>query len=122
MVRTKANCGAMRATAEKATRKNFGGTSSRLDLGSPSSKKDKMIGGNPVCPQPTPNWQKPINNFFTKSSKPEDNRMECNKENVSPAKRRIADERTEDQATSSHKVSKGNGAVITMEEGISELE
>lgn len=98
--------------------KNFGGSSSRVDFGSPSSKKDKIVGGNPVCPQPTPDWQKTINSFFTKTLNKGEEKAECNKENVSPTKRSIADE----PATSSHKISKDNGAVVTMEEGISELE
>ena len=27
------------------------------------SKKEK-VGGNPACPRPTPDWQKPIGSFF----------------------------------------------------------
>lgn len=36
----------------------------------------KYAGGNPVCPRPTPDWQKGINSFFSK--KP------SNKENQEP--------------------------------------
>lgn len=116
MVRTKANCGATRATAEKATRKNLGGTSSRVDLGSPSSKKDKLVGGNAVYPRPTPTWQKPINSFFA-APKAEENH-EGNKENTgSPLK-----SNSSETPSASVFKSKQNGAVVTMEDGISELE
>lgn len=40
--------------------------------------KNKYAGGNPVCPRPTPKWQKGIGDFFGgPSRKPE-------KENVHP--------------------------------------
>ncbi|GIY60585.1 hypothetical protein CEXT_9951 [Caerostris extrusa] len=29
-------------------------------------KSDKYSGGNPYCPRPTPEWQKPITGFFSK--------------------------------------------------------
>lgn len=43
------------------------------------SAKSKYAGGNPVCPRPTPPWQKGIGDFFGgPSRKPE-------KENLHPA-------------------------------------
>lgn len=37
-----------------------------------STAKGKYAGGNPVCPRPTPNWQKGIGDFFGgPSRKPE---------------------------------------------------
>ncbi|XP_076813753.1 uncharacterized protein LOC143460209 [Clavelina lepadiformis] len=76
MVRTKASVNSsVRVAAAKAPRKNVAGTSrSSIDALSPVGKKDKSVGGNPVCPRPTPDWQKSIGSFFTiVSTKEEEN-------------------------------------------------
>ncbi|KAK7891293.1 hypothetical protein WMY93_023256 [Mugilogobius chulae] len=70
MVRTKADSvpGTYRkAVAASAPRKSLGASSS--NAGSSSSgcatpAKNKYAGGNPVCPRPTPDWQKGIGDFF----------------------------------------------------------
>ncbi|XP_020790964.1 PCNA-associated factor [Boleophthalmus pectinirostris] len=70
MVRTKADSvpGTYRkAVAASAPRKSLGTSSS--NSASPSSgcstpAKNKYAGGNPVCPRPTPVWQKGIGDFF----------------------------------------------------------
>ncbi|XP_059164778.1 PCNA-associated factor-like [Physella acuta] len=72
MVRTKADgCSSGRkALGAQAPRKSFSGASSSTgssDGGSPAGK-GKYAGGNPVCPRPTPDWQKGISTFFTKPS------------------------------------------------------
>ncbi|XP_025087701.1 PCNA-associated factor-like isoform X2 [Pomacea canaliculata] len=88
MVRTKADsCPASRkVVAARAPRKCLGASSSSSSVSSngasPSGKK--YAGGNPVCPRPTPDWQKGIDSFFTK--KPAD------KENEEP------DEEAEEEA------------------------
>nr|XP_054768915.1 PCNA-associated factor-like [Lytechinus pictus] len=66
MVRTKADNSCRKAVAAKAPRKALAPTRAGTVM-SPSSggKKDKYGGGNPVNPQPTPEWQKSINTFFT---------------------------------------------------------
>uniref|UniRef100_H2YWF4 PCNA-associated factor n=1 Tax=Ciona savignyi TaxID=51511 RepID=H2YWF4_CIOSA len=78
MVRTKASVtsAAIRASAAKAPRKNFTASSSHssVDFSSPSGKKNN-VGGNPVCPRPTPDWQKPIATFF--QSKPTKSQSEA---------------------------------------------
>ncbi|CAF89754.1 unnamed protein product [Tetraodon nigroviridis] len=69
MVRTKADSvpGSYRkAVAASAPRKSLGSSSTNS---SPSSQcstpaKNKYAGGNPVCPRPTPTWQKGIGDFF----------------------------------------------------------
>ncbi|XP_026057796.1 PCNA-associated factor-like [Carassius auratus] len=86
MVRTKADSvpGAYRkAVAASAPRKSLGASgsvnahSSGAQSGTPA--KSKYAGGNPVCPRPTPSWQKGIGDFFGgPSRKPE-------KENLHPA-------------------------------------
>ncbi|KAI1904383.1 hypothetical protein AGOR_G00005080 [Albula goreensis] len=85
MVRTKADSvpGTYRkAVAAQAPRKSLGAsssanTSSSSQAGTPA--KNKYAGGNPVCPRPTPAWQKGIGDFFGgPSRKPE-------KENQLPA-------------------------------------
>ncbi|XP_048829652.1 PCNA-associated factor [Brienomyrus brachyistius] len=70
MVRTKADSvpGAYRkAVAASAPRKSLGASSSP-NAGSSSQSgtpaKNKYAGGNPVCPRPTPTWQKGIGDFF----------------------------------------------------------
>ncbi|KAM4618433.1 PCNA-associated factor [Polymixia lowei] len=78
MVRTKADSvpGSYRkAVAASAPRKSLGSSSS---ANSPSGSqattpaKGKYAGGNPVCPRPTPTWQKGIGDFFGgPSRKPE---------------------------------------------------
>ncbi|KAK3597800.1 hypothetical protein CHS0354_006170 [Potamilus streckersoni] len=75
MVRTKANgCAASRkVVAASAPRKSLGGgggggaASSSSSSGVSSSGKNKYAGCNPVCMRPTPEWQKGIGSFFTKS-------------------------------------------------------
>ncbi|CAL8291959.1 unnamed protein product [Boreogadus saida] len=74
MVRTKADSvpGSYRkAVAATAPRKSLGsstsgnngsGSSSSCAPGTPA--KGKYAGGNPVCPRPTPDWQKGIGDFF----------------------------------------------------------
>ncbi|XP_073798540.1 PCNA-associated factor [Danio rerio] len=85
MVRTKADGvpGTYRkAVAASAPRKSLGASgSSNAQSGSAQSgtpAKSKYAGGNPVCPRPTPTWQKGIGDFFGgPSRKPE-------KENLHP--------------------------------------
>ncbi|XP_061077319.1 PCNA-associated factor [Conger conger] len=69
MVRTKADSvpGTYRkAVAATAPRKSLGASSSAnasfSQTGTPA--KGKYAGGNPVCPRPTPTWQKGIGDFF----------------------------------------------------------
>ncbi|XP_039271342.1 uncharacterized protein LOC120345841 [Styela clava] len=135
MVRTKACSGTGRVTAEKAPRKNFAAASSRIDLGSPSSKKDKYAGGNPVCPRPTPNWQKPIDRFFIMNTTPNIvnssdktdaivekeniNPGSSTKDNNSPTKRKLQTEEESAPGPSGSKKA-ANGAVVTMSDEISE--
>ncbi|XP_010882071.1 PCNA-associated factor [Esox lucius] len=78
MVRTKADSvpGTYRkAVAASAPRKSLGASSSAnasssSQTGTPA--KNKFAGGNPVCPRPTPTWQKGIGDFFGgPSRKPE---------------------------------------------------
>ncbi|KAK2834783.1 hypothetical protein Q7C36_015484 [Tachysurus vachellii] len=87
MVRTKADSvpsSYRKAVAASAPRKSLGASSSGNYSSSSSSSqastpgKNKYVGGNPVCPRPTPKWQKGIGDFFGgPSRKPE-------KENVHP--------------------------------------
>ncbi|XP_078388680.1 PCNA-associated factor [Cetorhinus maximus] len=76
MVRTKADgpsasTGSFRkAVAARAPRKALGCTSTaNTSLTSPGKKENKYAGGNPVCPRPTPKWQKGIGEFFGGPSK-----------------------------------------------------
>uniref|UniRef100_A0A671RTY6 PCNA-associated factor n=2 Tax=Sinocyclocheilus anshuiensis TaxID=1608454 RepID=A0A671RTY6_9TELE len=78
MVRTKADAvpGAYRkAVAASAPRKSLGASgsvsahSSGAQSGTPA--KSKYAGGNPVCPRPTPLWQKGIGDFFGGPSRKE---------------------------------------------------
>ncbi|KAM9572329.1 PCNA-associated factor-like [Salvelinus alpinus] len=70
MVRTKADSvpGTYRkAVAASAPRKSLGASSSANALSSSQAgtpAKSKFAGGNPVCPRPTPTWQKGIGDFF----------------------------------------------------------
>ncbi|CAG5958482.1 PCNA-associated factor [Menidia menidia] len=70
MVRTKADSvpGAYRkAVAASAPRKSLGASSSNGACSSSQATtpaKNKYGGGNPVCPRPTPTWQKGIGDFF----------------------------------------------------------
>ncbi|KAI1889406.1 hypothetical protein AGOR_G00162550 [Albula goreensis] len=70
MVRTKADSvpGSYRkAVAAQAPRKSLGASSSVNAAGSSQAgtpAKNKYAGGNPVCPRPTPTWQKGIGDFF----------------------------------------------------------
>ncbi|KAI8796074.1 PCNA-associated factor [Biomphalaria glabrata] len=68
MVRTKADgCASSRkVVAAQAPRKGLGGASSSSSSEASPSGKNKYGGGNPVCPRPTPEWQKEISNFFVK--------------------------------------------------------
>ncbi|XP_051547869.1 PCNA-associated factor-like [Myxocyprinus asiaticus] len=87
MVRTKADsvpATYRKAVAASAPRKSLGASGSvnahssgGAQSGTPA--KNKYAGGNPVCPRPTPIWQKGIGDFFGgPSRKPE-------KENLHPA-------------------------------------
>ncbi|KAA0724740.1 PCNA-associated factor [Triplophysa tibetana] len=86
MVRTKADSvpGSYRkAVAASAPRKSLGasGSTNSQSSGAQSGTpvKGKYAGGNPVCPRPTPTWQKGIGDFFGgPGRKPE-------KENLHPA-------------------------------------
>ncbi|XP_034031476.1 PCNA-associated factor [Thalassophryne amazonica] len=77
MVRTKADsvpAAYRKAVAATAPRKSLGSSSSNSSSSSQSSTpaKNKYAGGNPVCPRPTPTWQKGIGDFFGgPSMKPE---------------------------------------------------
>uniref|UniRef100_A0A8C2I4B0 PCNA-associated factor n=1 Tax=Cyprinus carpio TaxID=7962 RepID=A0A8C2I4B0_CYPCA len=75
-------CFFVSAVAASAPRKSLGASgsvnahSSGAQSGTPA--KSKYAGGNPVCPRPTPPWQKGIGDFFGgPSRKPE-------KENLHP--------------------------------------
>ncbi|XP_062402670.1 PCNA-associated factor [Sardina pilchardus] len=70
MVRTKADGvpGTYRkAVAASAPRKSLGASSSAnasSNSQAAAAAKGKYAGGNPVCPRPTPAWQKGIGDFF----------------------------------------------------------
>ncbi|CAJ1055836.1 PCNA-associated factor [Xyrichtys novacula] len=71
MVRTKADSvpGTYRkAVAASAPRKSLGSSAANAAASSSSQSatpsKSKYAGGNPVCPRPTPTWQKGIGDFF----------------------------------------------------------
>ncbi|XP_036963291.1 PCNA-associated factor [Acanthopagrus latus] len=71
MVRTKADSvpGTYRkAVAASAPRKSLGSSAANSSSSSSSQcstpAKGKYAGGNPVCPRPTPTWQKGIGDFF----------------------------------------------------------
>ncbi|XP_026856843.1 PCNA-associated factor [Electrophorus electricus] len=71
MVRTKADsvpATYRKAVAASAPRKSLGASSSANSSSSSSQAgtpaKNKYAGGNPVCPRPTPTWQKGIGDFF----------------------------------------------------------
>ncbi|KAL4221124.1 hypothetical protein ACF0H5_019383 [Mactra antiquata] len=70
MVRTKADAGgssgSRKAVGGNAPRKALGGAGPSCDSASPSGKSGKYAGGNPVCPRPTPEWQKGIGGFLSK--------------------------------------------------------
>ncbi|XP_051978466.1 PCNA-associated factor-like [Xyrauchen texanus] len=87
MVRTKADsvpATYRKAVAASAPRKSFGASGSVNAHNSGGAQSDtlaknKYAGGNPVCPRPTPVWQKGIGDFFGGPSRnPE-------KENLHPA-------------------------------------
>ncbi|XP_044765307.1 PCNA-associated factor-like [Coccinella septempunctata] len=70
MVRTGDRCvtfGGSRSSAKKGGGKSSAasGSSTPKSKGS-SSRANSSIGGNPVCPRETPEWQKPITSFFLK--------------------------------------------------------
>ncbi|XP_041853084.1 PCNA-associated factor [Melanotaenia boesemani] len=70
MVRTKADsvpASYRKAVAASAPRKSLGSSSANASSSSSLSStpaKNKYAGGNPVCPRPTPTWQKGIGDFF----------------------------------------------------------
>ncbi|XP_037306981.2 PCNA-associated factor [Pungitius pungitius] len=72
MVRTKADsvpASYRKAVAAAAPRKSLGSSSANSASSASSSHpstpaKGKYAGGNPVCPRPTPTWQKGIGDFF----------------------------------------------------------
>ncbi|XP_047451343.1 PCNA-associated factor [Mugil cephalus] len=69
MVRTKADsvpASYRKAVAAAAPRKSLGSSSANASSSSQCSTpaKNKYAGGNPVCPRPTPTWQKGIGDFF----------------------------------------------------------
>ncbi|XP_026220605.1 PCNA-associated factor [Anabas testudineus] len=70
MVRTKADnvpASYRKAVAASAPRKSLGSSSANASSSSSQSStpaKNKYAGGNPVCPRPTPTWQKGIGDFF----------------------------------------------------------
>ncbi|XP_042370275.1 PCNA-associated factor [Plectropomus leopardus] len=70
MVRTKADsvpATYRKAVAAAAPRKSLGSSSANSSSSSSLSStpaKNKYAGGNPVCPRPTPTWQKGIGDFF----------------------------------------------------------
>merc|ERR1711976_318864 len=70
MVRTKADsvpATYRKAVAAAAPRKSLGSSSANAASSSSQSStpaKNKYAGGNPVCPRPTPTWQKGIGDFF----------------------------------------------------------
>ncbi|XP_053622948.1 PCNA-associated factor-like [Plodia interpunctella] len=66
MARTKASVGAKVASGKssKARCSVASAPSSSLASGSSDRSSKSSSGGNPVCPRETPNWQKPITNFF----------------------------------------------------------
>ncbi|XP_004069841.1 PCNA-associated factor [Oryzias latipes] len=70
MVRTKADsvpASYRKAVAASAPRKSLGSSSANSpssSSGSSTPAKSKYAGGNPVCPRPTPTWQKGIGDFF----------------------------------------------------------
>ncbi|XP_075995471.1 PCNA-associated factor [Genypterus blacodes] len=72
MVRTKADsvpATYRKAVAATAPRKSLGSSLANSASSSSSSQattpaKGKYAGGNPVCPRPTPTWQKGIGDFF----------------------------------------------------------
>ncbi|XP_056091373.1 PCNA-associated factor [Rhinichthys klamathensis goyatoka] len=88
MVRTKADSvpGTYRkAVAASAPRKSLGASGSMnaqsggAQSGTPA--KGKYAGGNPVCPRPTPTWQKGIGDFFGgPGRKPEKENLHPNEE------------------------------------------
>ncbi|XP_069108641.1 PCNA-associated factor-like [Argopecten irradians] len=70
MVRTKADSGSAasrKVVAASAPRKVLGSSGSSGSSGESPSGKGKYAGGNPVCPRPTPEWQKGIGMFLKKS-------------------------------------------------------
>ncbi|XP_071398286.1 PCNA-associated factor [Centroberyx affinis] len=69
MVRTKADsvpATYRKAVAAAAPRKSLGASSANSPSSSQATTpaKGKYAGGNPVCPRPTPTWQKGIGDFF----------------------------------------------------------
>ena len=82
MVRTKADGGGRKAVAAKAPRKALAPTGGAgPSMGSPAGKNEKYAGGNPVCPRPTPEWQKGIGAFMNKKPKLNEEEFSISKEN-----------------------------------------
>ncbi|KAM9854205.1 PCNA-associated factor [Aulostomus maculatus] len=77
MVRTKADsvpASYRKAVAASAPRKSLGSSSTNSSSSGQAATpaKSKYAGGNPVCPRPTPTWQRGIGDFFGgPSRKPE---------------------------------------------------
>ncbi|KAL5014129.1 hypothetical protein ScPMuIL_008399 [Solemya velum] len=88
MVRTKADgCAATRkVVASRAPRKALGGGGGNSGSSSTpeSPAGNKYAGGNPVCPRPTPDWQKGISHFFT-GGKPIGNKDSNSDKEVTPS-------------------------------------
>ncbi|KAK5866757.1 hypothetical protein PBY51_011307 [Eleginops maclovinus] len=92
MVRTKADsvpAAYRKAVAAAAPRKSLGSSSANAQSSTSSQAstpaKGKYAGGNPVCPRPTPDWQKGIGDFFGgPPRKPE-------KENLKPVEVEVED-------------------------------
>lgn len=77
MVRTRADAGGSSAgrkvVAARAPRKVLGAPSTSGSNSPSNSKASKYAGGNPVCPRPTPEWQKGIGSFFQSPNKGKEN-------------------------------------------------
>ena len=56
----------------------------RVELTMLSPAKGKYAGGNPVCPRPTPTWQKGIGDFFGGPGRILEKEDEENQENQLP--------------------------------------
>ncbi|XP_035666973.1 PCNA-associated factor-like isoform X2 [Branchiostoma floridae] len=103
MVRTKGSNSGTKAVAAKAPRKALvSAPSSNFTPGSPGSgASSKYAGGNPVCPRPTPAWQKGIGNFFSQG---------VSKDNRTP----------HDEGQGTGTSSSASNCVADMDEGITE--
>lgn len=85
MVRTGDRCvriGGGRSSSKKGGGGGGGSSTPKSKASSGPSKSNSSIGGNPVCPRETPNWQKPITNFFQKV--PEESSINENEKQEKP--------------------------------------